>query len=298
MKIVVTGSNGLTGQKLITILKKKAEVDLIATSRTPDKYFDPKGYTFECLDITDKTACDYIISKYNPDVLINAAVQGNVDICEENKSEAWKQNVEAVINLTHSCNTNNVHFIHLSTDFVFDGLTGMYSENDIPEPVSYYGYTKLEGEKYLIENSKSWSIVRTVLVYGHNQNMTRSNIALWVKNSLEQGKPIKVVSDQYRTPTLAEDLAEGCYQIASKGLSGVYHISGPQYLSVYEIANIVAEEFGLDKSLISPISSISLNQIGKRPPKTGFDISKARNDLNYDPHDLRSGLKILKEQLT
>lgn len=291
--ILVTGSNGLVGQKLVDLLAKNKEVNLIATSRNFNKIEDVQGYSFELLDITNKTEVDYLISRYNPDTIINTASEANTDYCEDHRDEAWKINVEAMKYLSEAANRIGAHLIHLSTDFVFDGNNGPYSEENWPNPVSYYGYTKLEGEKVVEQLADKWSVVRTVLVYGVNFNMSRSNILLWAKNALENKQPIKVVNDQFRTPTLAEDLAHGCIEVALREKEGLYHISGNEYMSVYDIVMTIAEVFNYDKSLISTISTLDLNEKAKRPPRSGFVINKAINDLDYCPHSLREGLNAL-----
>ncbi|RLD63961.1 MAG: NAD(P)-dependent oxidoreductase [Bacteroidetes bacterium] len=294
--ILVTGSNGLLGQKLVEQLLQTPNIRLIATSKNHNRLVDSENTTFELLDITNKTELDYIIKRYKPDTIINAAAITNVDFCEDNKTESWQVNVEALNYLSQISNELNIHLIHISSDFIFDGLTGNYSEDDAPNPVSYYGLTKLEGEKIVQSNVNKWTIIRTVLVYGLTKNRSRSNIVLWVKKSLENNTPINVVDDQFRTPTLVEDLAQACVYAAIKEKEGIYHVSGKDFMSIYEIAIATADFFGLDKSLISKISSIDLNQKAKRPPRTGFNINKAITELDYQPHSFIEGLQIIKDQ--
>ena len=294
--ILVTGSNGLLGQKLVEQLLQTPNIRLIATSKNHNRLVDSENTTFELLDITNKTELDYIIKRYKPDTIINAAAITNVDFCEDNKAESWQVNVEALNYLSQISNELNIHLIHISSDFIFDGLTGNYSEDDAPNPVSYYGLTKLEGEKIVQSNVNKWTIIRTVLVYGLTKNRSRSNIVLWVKKSLENNTPINVVDDQFRTPTLVEDLAQACVYAAIKEKEGIYHVSGKDFMSIYEIAIATADFFGLDKSLISKISSIDLNQKAKRPPRTGFNINKAITELDYQPHSFIEGLQIIKDQ--
>ena len=192
----------------------------------------------------------------------------------------------------------DTHLIHLSTDFVFDGENGPYSESDTPDPLSYYGESKFASEKVL-QNSeyKNWAIARTIIVYGLVEQMSRSNIVLWAKGALEKGDPINVVDDQYRSPTLAADLAKGCILIADKHAKGVYHLSGKDVMSILELVNRVADFFNLDKSSISAIKSIALNQAAKRPPKTGFVLDKAINELGYNPVSFEEGLAIVSQEL-
>ena len=152
-------------------------------------------------------------------------------------------------------------------------------------------------EKVLVKSSIKWSVARTIIVYGIVDNMSRSNIVLWAKDALTKGQNINVVDDQFRSPTLAEDLADGCILIADKNATGIYHLSGPNTMSILELVYVVADYWKLDKSLITPSKSTNLNQAAKRPPRTGFDISKAKRELGYNPHSFSEGLAILDLQL-
>ncbi|MGZ6539839.1 MAG: SDR family oxidoreductase, partial [Bacteroidia bacterium] len=241
-----------------------------------------------------------VIEKFHPDVLINTAAMTNVDACETKRDECWALNVTAVQNIVDAIEKKSpdTHLIHLSTDFIFDGEKGSeYVEGDKPNPQSYYALSKYESEKVL-ENSKTkWAIGRTIIVYGIVDNMSRSNIVLWAKDALSKGQKINVVDDQFRSPTLAEDLAEGCILIADKNAKGIFHLSGPKTMSILELVYSVADFWKLDRNLITPSKSNNLNQAAKRPPRTGFDISKARKELGYNPHSFEEGLKILDKQL-
>ncbi len=296
MKILVTGSNGLLGQKLTHLLQNEKSILLIATARGKSILPITKG-TFYSLDITDSAEVDRVMSEAKPDVVINTAAMTQVDQCETEREACWNANVTSVENLIQSCAKSNVHLVHVSTDFIFDGTYGPLDETAKPNPVNYYGESKLAAEERLINSAISWSILRTVLVYGITEDMSRSNIVLWVKNSLEQGKSIQVVNDQWRTPTLAEDLAIGCYLAAKTKVKGIYHISGKDFLSPYDIAIATADFFKLDKSLIKATDSTQFKQPAQRPPKTGFIIEKARKDLGYEPHSFQEGIAVLASQI-
>ena len=296
MKILVTGSNGLLGQKLTELLENDKSVELIATAAKPSALPISQG-KFSLLDITDAPAVDHLVDEVQPDVIINTAAMTQVDQCEAQREACWKANVSAVENLVKASKRNNAHLVHVSTDFIFDGTKELLDENAVPNPVNYYGESKLAGEKVILESDISWSILRTVLVFGITKDMSRSNIVLWVKKNLEQGKEIQVVNDQWRTPTLAEDLAMGCYLAAKKRAKGIYNISGKDYLSVYDIAIRAAEFFKLDKSLIKETDSTKFTQPARRPPRTGFVIDKARKELGYEPHSFEEGLRVLASQL-
>jgi len=275
---------------------KDKTVQLIATASRPS-ILPLTSAEFYLLDITNENEVDNVITRVRPDVIINTAAMTQVDQCESQREACWKANVTAVKNLIKASRKNNAHFIHVSTDFIFDGSQELLDEAAIPNPVNYYGESKLAGEKLVIESDIPWCIVRTVLVFGVTQDMSRSNIVLWVKKSLEEGKNIQVVSDQWRTPTLAEDLAMGCYLAAKKKIKGIYNISGKDYLSAYDIAIRTAEFFKLDKSLIKKTDSTQFTQPARRPLKTGFIIEKARKDLGYEPHSFEEGLEVLAGQL-
>ena len=304
MKILITGSNGLLGQKLVYKLRNRTDVTCIATARGNNRLAKQDGYVYESLDITDNENVNQVFAKFLPDVVINTAAMTNVDACETEKEACWAMNVTAVDNQVKALealknkNANyQPHFIHLSTDFIFDGTHGPLDENETPNPLSYYAESKLAAEKIVQASALDWAIARTVLVFGIVDNMSRSNIVLWVKSNLEQGKVINVVDDQFRTPTLAEDLADGCILIAQKRAKGIYNISGKDFYSILELANVVADYYKLDKSLIKPSKSADIKQPAKRPPITGFIIDKAKKELGYNPHSFTEGIKILEEQI-
>ena len=297
-RILVTGSNGLLGQKLVHKLRQREDIQLIATSRGENRVKVTEGYIYESLDISNQEEVDSVVSKYKPNAIINTAAMTNVDACEEKKEECWDLNVNAVKYLVEASEKWNVHFIHLSTDFVFDGEDGPYREEDTPNPLSYYGKSKLEAEKIAQNSNTKWSIARTIIVYGIVDDMSRSNIVLWAKGALEKGQTLTIVNDQFRSPTLAEDLADGCILIAEKEAEGIFHLSGKDFMSIVELVRRVAEYYNLDASYIQEISSSALNQAAKRPPKTGFVLDKAINQLGYNPHSFEDGIAILEKQLT
>jgi dTDP-4-dehydrorhamnose reductase len=304
MKLLITGSNGLLGQKLVYKLRNNPDINCIATARGQNRLVKQDGYLYEQLDITNKQNVEAVFAKHLPDVIINTAAMTNVDACETDKEACWLMNTTAVehqvgvLETLKKTRTNYTpHFIHLSTDFIFDGTHGPLDENEKPNPLSYYAESKLAAEKIVQGSLLNWAIARTVLVYGIVDNMSRSNIVLWVKSNLEQGKVINVVDDQFRTPTLAEDLADGCILIAKKRAKGIYNISGKDFYSILELANVVADYYGLDKDLIKPSKSADIKQPAKRPPITGFIIDKAINDLEYNPHSFVEGIKMLEDQM-
>ncbi|MBK8290501.1 MAG: SDR family oxidoreductase [Flammeovirgaceae bacterium] len=296
MKILVTGANGLLGYKLIQLLSTKSDISLIATARK--KVNDlPQGVQFFKLDIANHDQTLEVLTTTKPDVVISAAAMTQVDQCETEREICWMTNVVGIENLVEGCEKIKCHLVHVSTDFIFDGSHGPLDESAVPNPVNFYGESKLAGEQVIQKSKLNWAILRTVLVYGVTPDLSRSNIVLWVKKSLEEGKTINVVNDQWRTPTLAEDLAMGCYLAASKKATGIYHISGEEMLTPFDIAMQTAEHFKLDKSLIKPANSSTFKQPAARPPKTGFIINKVKKELGYQPHSFKDGLTLLASQL-
>ena len=296
-KVLITGSNGLLGQKLIYQLIGYPDYLVFATSRGENRTLIKKRYEYIPLDITDEQEIQETFDYVQPDIVINAAAMTNVDACEDDKEGCWKLNVDAVQLIVNACEKYNSHLIHVSTDFIFDGVSGPYSEESEPNPLSYYGESKFAAEEIVKKSSCKWSIVRTVLVYGVVDNMSRSNIVLWAKGALESGKELTVVNDQFRTPTLAEDLAHGCILIAQNGAQGIYNISGEDYMCIIDLVKKVAKYYQLDENLVKPISSSSLNQKAARPPKTHLLLDKAKKDLGYKPSSFEEGLSILDVQI-
>lgn len=298
MKILITGSNGLLGQKLVKLLLDKGEDTLIATARGGNRLPYPEtDYVFDQMDITDKQQVLEVVTKHKPEVIIHTAAMTNVDRCETEREACWDQNVNAVNYLIEASAKNDCFLLHLSTDFIFDGEDGPYDEKAKANPVSYYGESKLAAEKLLENSTINYAIARTVLVYGIAHDMSRSNIILWVKKSLEEGKEIKVVDDQLRSPTLAEDLAMGCYLIAKQKAPGVFNICGKDLLNPYEMALKTADFFNLDTSTMQRADASSFTQTAKRPPRTGLLIEKARTVLGYEPHSFDEGIAIVAEQI-
>ena len=304
MKILITGSNGLLGQKLVYKLRNQNAVSLIATARGENRLLQKEGYVYDEMDITNEKQVHEVLTKHKPDAVIHTAAMTNVDACETDKDGAVAMNtsavkyiVEALEELQKKNSGYKPQLVHLSTDFIFDGTHGPLDENEKPNPLSFYAETKLDAEKIVQSSKLHWAIARTVLVYGIVDNMSRSNIVLWAKQNLEQGKKINVVDDQFRTPTLAEDLADGCILLAKKKAQGIYNISGKDFLSILQLVHLVADYYHLDKSLINPSKSADIKQPAKRPPITGFIIDKAIKDLGYNPHSFVEGIKLMDEQV-
>jgi len=298
MKILLTGSNGLLGQKLVDLLHQHPEVALVATARGANRLADlyPE-VPFVPLDVADAAQVRQVLAQELPTHVIHTAAMTQVDDCELNQAACWTQNVTAVEYLAAACAELGIHLTHLSTDFIFNGKEGPLDEEAVPDPISHYGASKLAAEGVLkAMPGLRWAIARTVLVYGTLHGGGRSNIVLWVRDSLRKGQKIKVVTDQWRTPTLAEDLAEGCWLLARQSAQGIFHISGYEMLTPFEMAEQVADFFGLDRSLLERVDNSTFTQPGRRPARTGFLIEKAERELGFQPRSFREGIALLAHQ--
>ncbi|GAB4258532.1 MAG: dTDP-4-dehydrorhamnose reductase [Vicingaceae bacterium] len=297
MKVVVTGSNGLLGQKLVHLLKEQDQIQLYALSKGENRISDTSNYTYFSIDLTDFEALDKLLHAIQPDVVVNTAAMTNVDACEDDKPGCWKLNVELVEQLVNLSKKLDYKLIHLSTDFIFDGANGPYKEEDEPNPLSYYGKSKLAAEQIIQKSNINYAILRTIIVYGFSEKMSRSNIVLWAIDQLKSGQPLTIVDDQFRMPTLAEDLAKAVWLTIEKDAKGIFHVSGKDFMSVYEMVVRIAKHIKADEKLVQPIATITLNQKAKRPPKTGFILDKSIKTLNYQPHSFEEGLDMVLKQI-
>ena len=295
MKILYTGANGLLGQKISAATPQYSNHAFLATARGKNRTKNLGTASYASMDITDRQGIENVLSEFRPDVIIHGAAMTHVDECEQHKELAYNLNVVGTQNIVDAAKELGAHVVHISTDFIFDGQDGPYNEEGIPNPVSYYGETKLQAE-HIVQTVDSWSILRTVLVIGIAEDLSRSNIVLWAKGALEKAQPIRVVDDQFRTPTLAEDLAQGALLAATQMAQGIFNISGPDFMSIYELVESVAEHFGLSMATVTRVDSSTLNQPAVRPPRTGFNISKAVENLGYRPHSFKEALEIIAQQ--
>lgn len=296
-KILITGSNGLLGQSLLDLFLGDDKYQIIALSRGANRYPIKKGYTYINCDLTHFEELQKIVLQAKPSVIINTAAMTNVDACEDDKKLCDLINVKLVAELTALAATIKVHLIHISTDFIFDGVKGHYKETDIPNPLSYYGLSKLKSEQVIQQSSIHYTILRTILVYGKVHDMSRNNIVLWVRKMLLDKKEITIVDDQFRMPTYVKHLALACKASVEKEAKGVFNVSSSELLSVYQIAQQIAEVFDLEVSYIKPISTATLNQRAKRPVKTGFNLEKTQKILGLNPKTFREDLQKFKEVL-
>jgi dTDP-4-dehydrorhamnose reductase len=291
MKILITGANGFLGYYLVEQLLNK-NYQVIATGKGPCRlsFSSHSNFQYEEMDFTDPFSIHDVFEKVKPGIVVHAGAMSKPDECESDQMKAYLVNVEGTVQLLINSADIKSFFIFLSTDFVFDGERGMYSEEDNPNPVNYYGRTKLEAEEAVKEYEYDWAIVRTVLVYGKNHSGS-NNILKIVKDKLEKGEQYNIVDDQVRTPTYVEDLAKGIVSIIEKKAKGVFHLSGKDILTPYQMAIKTAQYLKLNSSVLNKVTAASFSQPARRPLKTGFIIDKARKELGYEPVSFEEGLK-------
>jgi len=291
MKVLITGANGFLGYYLVQQLLQK-NYSVIATSKGECRlaFGEHSNFSYEPMDFTDPFAVHDVFEKHRPAFVIHAGAMSKPDDCELNQWPAYLVNVEGTITLLLNAEEQKSFFIFLSTDFVFDGEKGMYSEEDNPAPVNFYGRTKLEAEEAVQEYEFGWAIVRTVLVYG-KPPAGRSTLLSIVKEKLEKGEEYSIVDDQVRTPTYVEDLATGIVSVIEKKATGIFHLSGTDRLTPYQMAYKIADHLGLDKRLIKKVTAASFSQPARRPLKTEFIIDKAEKELGYKPVSFDEGLR-------
>lgn len=275
MQVLVTGANGFLGYYLIEQLIRK-NISVIATGRGECRlpFADNENFVYQEMDFTDPFKVHDVFENFKPDAVVHAGAMSKPDECEANQWLCYISNVEGTLNLLMNAEEVNAYFLFVSTDFVFDGEKGMYGELDKTAPVNFYGKTKVEGEEAVMNYAAEWAIVRTVLVYG-NTHSDRKNILSNVKEKLEKGEIYQVVNDQVRTPTYVEDLAATIVTMIEKKANGIFHISGKDIMTPFDMAIQTAEHLGLNKELLKPVSSSAILNAANRPLKTGFLIEKA-----------------------
>ncbi|HEU0112802.1 MAG TPA: SDR family oxidoreductase [Flavisolibacter sp.] len=288
--VLITGANGFVGYYLTQLLLKKG-FRVIATGKGENRlYVEDKNFSYQTLDFTNDEEVEKIFLKQKPETVVHCGAISKPDECELNKENAFRTNVTGTLYLLNAAYKLRSFFVFLSTDFVFDGKSGMYKEEDARKAVNYYGETKILAEDEVMKYSFGWAIVRTVLVYG-KRFLNRDNIVTNVAGKLKKGEELKIFNDQVRTPTYVEDLAAGIVSIIEKKATGIYHISGDDVLTPYEIAFAVANHLKLNSSLIQKVTEKDFDQPARRPLKTGLDISKAKKVLGYQPISFTEGLK-------
>jgi dTDP-4-dehydrorhamnose reductase len=289
-KVLITGANGFVGYYLTEKLLNKG-FEVVATGKGAQRLrFEHAGFRYVPLDFVNEAEVDRVLEEAKPDVVVHCGAISKPDECELDKEAAFRINVTGTAQLLRAAERYGAYFLFMSTDFVFAGERLNYKEEDERAPVNYYGTTKLLAEDEVMQYGGAWGIVRTVLVYGMPFT-GRQNILTSAAINLQKGETLKIFSDQMRTPTYVEDLVAGMVTMIEKRATGVYHLSGEDQRSPYQMVVAVVRHLGLDENKIEPVTAETFQQPARRPPVTGFDLSKARRDLGYRVTSFEEGLR-------
>ena len=290
MKFLVTGSAGLVGSQVVKDLVKQNHIVYSCYHDDMPEYGIPTR-----LDLTDKEKIIKIIQDTKPDVIIHLAAMTNVDLCETQRDLAVLLNTKSTEILAREAAKLHIFFVYVSTDYIFDGKHGMKKEDDIPNPVGYYGKTKLDGEILLNRLASDWCIARTSTPFGIHK--TKKSFPLWVKENIESKKEIPVLTDQFTSPTYAPNLSKMLIEIATRQIVGIIHLAGATRISRFQLAEMVADKLSLDRSLLKPTTINEMNWYAQRPKDSSLDVSLATEILNEKPQTIQKSLELLLSEL-
>jgi dTDP-4-dehydrorhamnose reductase len=293
LRLLITGGSGLLGSKVA----EKAILDGYKVYSGFNQHKARAGIPVK-LDICEKEVTNKVFTELKPEIVVHSAAITNVDKCEEDKELAWKVNAEGTKRIAELSREHGAFLIYVSTDYVFSGKEGTYRETDETKPINYYGATKLEGEKTVAAITAEWCIARPSVIYGSVPAAGKINFVLWVLDKLRAGEQIKIITDQYISPTFNTNLAEMIIEVARRRLTGIYHLSGATPINRYDFARLIAETFELDKNLIEPAKSEEMKWNAERPKNTSLNVEKASRTLSEKPLEIKDALNRLKEEIT
>ncbi|MGD1005975.1 MAG: dTDP-4-dehydrorhamnose reductase [Ignavibacteriaceae bacterium] len=293
-RILVIGANGMLGQRVIRFYSKQENVELLGSSIEPEPVY--KNTEYVCCDLSKRESVKKVVYDFYPDFIINTAAYTNVDKCEVERETAWKTNVKGVEYIAEVCRVVDAHFIHISTDYIFDGTKGPYDETAIPNPLGYYGRTKLASENALKISGSIYTILRTNVLYGIAES--HPDFVRWLVNTIRKGEKVRIVIDQINNPTFIDDLVQAISKAVEFNKQGIYNIGGKEFLSRYDFSLKIADYFNLDKNLILPIKTSELNQPAQRPLKSGLITLKAETELDYKPLSIVESFAMMKKELS
>jgi len=288
--ILVIGANGFVGSHLVQEFSRQNFQTVASGSTTESVVSLPENVRYHQMDFTNREEVAKVFTSLKPDVVVHSGAMSKPDDCEMQKERAILTNVDGTKNLLAEAAIYQSHFLFLSTDFVFSGVKGMYREDEHRSPVNFYGQTKVQAEDEVMAYQFNWSIARTVLVYGQSINGKPTFIENIV-SAIQRKEQLRIFEDQVRTPTFVGDLVNGLLTIIQQKATGVFHLSGKDCMTVYEAAIKAVQLNGLDEKLITPIREGDLIAPARRPKFTGFDLTKAKTVLGYDPISYEEGLR-------
>ncbi len=286
MKIFITGGSGLFGSKLAEIAMSKGYEVFSGYRNNVPPHGEPVRY-----DLLDYGSIERVIEDIRPDAIVHSAALTNVDRCEEEPTLAFRMNSLATKKISEMARKYGIYMLYISTDYVFDGRRGYYKETDEINPINVYGFTKYVGELWVD------AVGRTSVIYGAKPASGKVNFALWLINKLGSGEEVRIIDDQYITPTLNTNLAKMSLEMVERGIKGVYHLAGETRVSRYDFTVKLAEVFGFDKELIKRSKMAEMNWKAERPKDSSLNTEKVSGVLNEKPYDLMKSLKVLKKEV-
>jgi dTDP-4-dehydrorhamnose reductase len=297
MRILVIGA-GQTGAKLASLARGSYDTHITYHSHPTTV----EGVAIHQLDKTSRLQLTRLMDEINPDVVVDTATLQSTDYIEIHQAEAEAIFVAGTRYLIDECNNRGSLLVNVSTDYVFSGESGSYSEADIPDPINVYGGLKLKGEQLIQSECENYLIVRQSLIFSWDKNLLGKtggrmpSFPMWLINELEHGKPVDVVSDQFSSPTLADDLCELILGLIAKKARGLFHTSGSSKASKYELAMTVAAAFGFDRSMVRPADSSSIGFRARRPRDCSLKVEKVTQELGRRPLGITEAVSCLMDR--
>jgi dTDP-4-dehydrorhamnose reductase len=279
--MIVIGASGLIGWQIVDALKSDGH-DVTGTYL----HYPCDGKLR--LDIRESAAVEELVRAKNPEIIFLPAAIADVDLVQAQPERTYPVNVTGVYNVVRAANKSGARIVYFSSDYVFDGLSGPYVEEDLPNPISAYGIQKLLAEYILALYAQSYLLIRTTIVYGWEHQ--RKNFVYKVLNSLSNHQILKVPLDQVGTPTYCPDLVRAAIKLSLDDEQGTFHIVGSERINRFEFACQIAECFSLDQSLLQPVITAELGQLAPRPLNAGLRNAKAQGKLSFELSSSRRGL--------
>jgi dTDP-4-dehydrorhamnose reductase len=292
LRLLITGASGLYGSKLAFLAEKKGHSVFSAYSQHKPVFGKPVQ-----LDISNQEQVTKTFKEVAPEVVVHAASLTDVDTCELNHELAWKINVEGTENVAKASRTHDAFLIYISTDYVFNGERGNYRESDLPDPINYYGLTKVKAEEQVKSLMDEHCIARPSVMYGATPAAGKINFALWIIEKLRKNEQVKIVTDQWVSPTLNSSLADMTLEVMERRLIGIYHLSGATRINRCDFAKLIAQTFNLNGNMIKPVTSAEMSWAAKRPRDSSLDTAKAQQTLKNKPLSIEQALQEMKQEL-
>ena len=275
-KIIVTGAGGNIGIHITRCLARDYHV--IAAIHN----HKPSWLTGERLDITEISEVEAMVVRHSPVAVVHAAAIADANLCEQERDLARAINIDGAANIARVCESEGVYLLHISTDLVFDGQKGNYSEDDQPSPLSHYGKTKAEAETMVSDCCPGASILRTAIVYGAGSGK-RPNFFQWAIRQASDGKPMKIFTDEYRSFLYVEDSAEAVAALVGKRPRGIFHAGGDERQSRYDFTKKLLEAFHLPTEGIETIKIADLKGDAKRAADCSLSSAKLKRETGWAP---------------